>query len=192
MSYKYIDSHFAQAIERVIEQHKDKPNFENLLKVFLERTQDQEDDLKNQAENRTLSGARGAQLDAIARDLNLRRDGDSDSRLRIRCFSQIAQHYSSGRIEQIVSILRLLVEAREVRMTEIFPAKITVEIRSDFPFDSSIRQVIERALAAGVGLDQVIVSVSIRYFGFSNDAQASGFILTPGSEDGGRFSIILE
>lgn len=192
MSFKYIDSHTLDAIDRVIEQHKGKPNFESLLNIFTNRTQDLEDDLNKMFTSSSINTASGASLDAIAKDLNIQREGDTDARLRVRCFSQIAQHYSSGRIEQIISILRLLVEAREVRMVEIFPAKITVEIRSDFAFDSSIRQVIERALAAGVGLDQIIISVSIKYFGFSNDSQASGFILEQGSQDGGRFSIILD
>lgn len=192
MSYSYISSHIEDAKNRIIEQHKGKPNFENFLTIFLQRIQGLEDDLKNFVEKRSLSTATDYQLDEIAQELGIRRDGDTDARLRTRCYAQIAQYWSSGKVEQIVTILSLLTDATEVRITEIFPAKIQVEIKTDSAVDSAIEDVIRNALAAGVGLEEPIALVPNDYFGFSDDPDADGFFVSESASSGGYYSIIIQ
>jgi len=190
MTYQKINDFEDRAIERLIEQHKGKEKVEALIKNLASEVQALENTLDDFSKDRQLSTAVGANLEAIAADLGITRNGDTDNKLRRRCYAAIALYWSSGRVEQVISFLKLAGGAVKIEIEEVFPAKINCVILTAEILDVTFRDDILKVLAAGVGLGVVIVA-NPNYFGFLEDPDANGFGSLYDSSVGGYFGYFI-
>lgn len=189
MAYNQITTHVADAKERIIEQHKDKPNIESVFEIFTERIQAIEDDLQKQYSSKALSTATGSQLDSIAKDVGILRQASDDEELRARCFGAVAQHWSVGKIETVITIIKLLCNVDTVYIREEFPAKVAIQLITDVQVNREIRAVVQSALVASVNLESFIIVADVNYFGFENDWRSSRFATIDEPDEGGYFAI---
>lgn len=86
----------------------DKPNFMNMLTIFLERLQILDVDLVGLAEGRLLFNAVGAQLDAIGQQLGIPRNGLDDDEYRALIYVLAGNSSGSGTRTDVIRVLTQL------------------------------------------------------------------------------------
>ena len=77
-----VKNHEDQAFNRLLEQFKDKPNIEALLKGWMKGVQTTEESLLDLLNNRSILTAFGVQLDYIGKIVGIKRGGRSDESYR--------------------------------------------------------------------------------------------------------------
>lgn len=125
-----ITDHVAQAQARLIEQFKNKPNLESLLSVLATQTQESEDVYFEVLLERTLDVAVGVQLDALGVIVGQDRDGDLDVDYRRRIRARIFTNRSSGLPNEILNIVRLVLNdaTQNVKLISLPPASYEIEL----------------------------------------------------------------
>lgn len=111
---------------------------------------------------RDINNAKGYTLDQIGRNWGVKRDGLEDDLYRILILVKVISLINGGDIDTVINAAAVIfqVEATDIVLTEVFPAKIKV----DAPFDAVtatvdlgrlriVMRFIKRILAAGVGFD---------------------------------------
>lgn len=116
MSITYISDHQAQAVDRLLEQYKQRPNVVALVEALAGRAQAVEDTIQQVASERFLysQAAQGAQLDDLGALVNLPRNGLDDSTYYVLILGTIAKNYSDGTIDTIVELVRSVYQADAV------------------------------------------------------------------------------
>ena len=125
----------------------------------------------------TGSPAEGAQLDGIGQLVGIERNGMTDTAYRMFITAKIAQNNSSGTIEEIIYLVRLLFRAAIIRMTESYPAEINFYL-PNAQLDSSLygiaQDMIRQSLPAGVMLGSITTTNASEVFAFCDkDAPSS-------------------
>jgi hypothetical protein len=151
----------ALATSRLILQYKDAANLGKILSVFIGQIQDLEDAMQQFGVKRALNTATGAQLDGWGKILNAPRPSTDDSIYRIFLYSKIAEYFSEGRIEDIVSIFKVLMGASIVELREFSPATITIMAVAPHPIGdlTLIAESIRNAKAAGIKIGYLASAV---------------------------------
>jgi hypothetical protein len=171
-----IDNHLQQALERVLEQYKDKPRIVFLLSQFVQQVQDLEDTLIDMLDKTWINTAEGAQLDELGILLNTTRGGFSDAVFRTRLNAAIVRYTSSGRPEQVLSAISLLSQAGTVILEELYPAEVRLTaigaVAPAGTFDE-LRAGINGSLAAGVNYSALVISTTTPFV-FDGDPFPTG------------------
>lgn len=116
-----VKNHEDQAFSRLLEQFKDKPNIEALLKGWMKGVQTTEDSLFDLLNNRSIQTAFGIQLDYIGKIVGIKRGGRSDTSYREAIQLQILINTSEGTPDDILEILSLITNATIVKSFPHYP-----------------------------------------------------------------------
>lgn len=116
-----VKNHEDQAFSRLLEQFKDKPNIEALLKGWMKGVQTTEDSLFDLLNNRSIQTAFGIQLDYIGKIVGAKRGGRSDESYREYIQLQILINTSEGTPDDILEILALITNASIVKSFPHYP-----------------------------------------------------------------------
>lgn len=116
-----VKNHEDQAFSRLLEQFKDKPNIEALLKGWMKGVQTTEDSLFDLLNNRSIQTAFGIQLDYIGKIVGIKRGGRSDASYREAIQLQILINTSEGTPDDILEILSLITNATIVKSFPHYP-----------------------------------------------------------------------
>lgn len=152
-----IESHATEALDRLCELFKAKANLRALLTVWCGPIQAFEDVLYQVLTQRTVDLAVGVQLDMLGVIVGQPRGGlvDDDYRRYIR--ARIRTNRTSGTINQILAIARLIVNDTDavIRLEPSYPAAAVIRI-TGILFDSAIAEALvfflRDAAAGGVRL----------------------------------------
>lgn len=116
-----IKNHEEQALDRLLEQFKDKPNVEALIKGWMKGVQTTETSLFELLNNRSIQTAFGVQLDYIGKIVGAKRGGRSDESYREAILLQILINTSEGTPDDILEILSLITNASIVKSFPHYP-----------------------------------------------------------------------
>ena len=156
MTYEYIDNHVDRALDRNIEFFKGLVNWEKLLTIYAEDSQEIEDVLNDFHTKLNVQNGEGETLDVYGKIFQLARGSLSDAEYRSLILSAYAKLQRSGEIETIISVYKSLTLATKIGLIEYFPA--TFIANAEVPDPSAvtrtgIRSTIEKVKAAGVDYD---------------------------------------
>lgn len=121
-----IRLHTQQALSRLIEFWKTKPNLRALLADYIDEIQEAENMLWDVIVKRLIAYAEFSQLDVLGKLVGETRDGRTDAQYRVRINARIAINNSRGRAPDIIRILRLLY-AERFRFSEDGVAQFRIE-----------------------------------------------------------------
>lgn len=178
-----INNHREQALKRLLEQYKDKPNFIEMITIYTKQIQEIENMFFDLLEKRGIDEAEGAQLDGIGTILNQSRIGLSDDNYRGLLYSKIAEYNSEGTIEDILNIARLVIRADSYELQEYYPASFILTAVNPNPLipEIYINNAIRKARPVCIEFNVVYTPVS-NVFRF--DTIGYGF-------DKGKFSKVI-
>ena len=153
-----IDNHLELALARLQEKYKLQPNIINLITPHIDQVQDIENMLFELKDERSLDVAIGQQLDGWGEILNQSRGGTTDDDYRALLYSKIAEYNSFGTIEEILSIVTLIVNPASIELVEYFPATIQIVVNNPDPIvvEEYIKFIIKKAILSGIALDSVV------------------------------------
>lgn len=127
MEISKIENHVEQALDRRLEQYKNKPNIENIISIHAEGYQSLEDVLFDLKEKRiNIFEAEGVQLDNIGRFVGQDRMNFDDDFYRILIFARIGINVSDGDGERVINTAKLLTKAQFVHYMNLGLAEIAV------------------------------------------------------------------
>jgi hypothetical protein len=117
-------------VSRFIEQFKNKPDLESLLRTYLAQLQDVEDALFEIILERVLDNAVGVQLDTLGEIVGQSRGALTDPRYRIAIKARIAINLSHSTSPDVIRVLLLLLEefGEAFRLRDEPPAQLRVEV----------------------------------------------------------------
>lgn len=105
-----------ERVSRLIEQFKDKPDLEALIRIYLRQVQDLEDAAFEVILERDLDNAVGVQLSTIGDIVGQPRTTADDDRFRAAIRARIAINLSDATAEDVIKVANLLLqEAYELR-----------------------------------------------------------------------------
>ncbi len=134
MSVTQITTHVADAIARLMQQYKDKPNMVALITALVEEIQDAEDGIFPILEGRLLwdgtkTPAIGNQLDLIGEIVGLKRNNLTDPEYTLFLFATIAENNSDGTIPILKNIASFLFNpTTRIAIIEFRMAELAFEI----------------------------------------------------------------
>lgn len=173
MSIETITNHADQAKNRLPNRFSLAMQFQNLINLIGERTQELEAILFNLFEQRAISTATGKQLDKAGEILNVARNlGELDDEYRSRLYSSTGQLEKSGEVESVIDVFDFLYTPTLLIYNELYPAafSITGHLFTD-PELSEIDQYNYKAINAvksgGIDFD-IILSPDTEYFYLSD------------------------
>jgi hypothetical protein len=147
--------HVAEALARILERYKEKPNFQAFLTSFVTGLQEIEDAAIDWNDNRWIEDASGVQLDEIGHTVGQSRLGYSDDLYRVLILVKIAINNSQGDPVAIKAIFKLITGADVCHFQRLDVCSISLMSDGadptgdpDFLYDN-----IQRAILAGVALD---------------------------------------
>jgi hypothetical protein len=151
--------HATEAIARLIQQYKDKPRIEAFINALSARVQDLEDTLYDILVESAIANATGTQLDDIGDIVGQQRQGMLDAEYRTFVRARVKANRSSGRLEELIEILKLILDGQTVPPTssiltrDAYPASVVIEATGVVSNTLIIwRDFLNRAKAAGIRL----------------------------------------
>jgi len=153
MSIEHVTDHEEQGLALLIEQFRDKPRIEILVRALMAQVQEAEDALWDLSFKRALANAEATQLDALGEIVLLPRNGMDDDTYRAWIGAVHLISRSGGLPEQLLSILSALTpEGTSLRADEYYPAAFRIEVLesiSDY-LGQALAAIISKARAIGV------------------------------------------
>lgn len=145
--------HAGKAKANLLEQFKGVVNWEKLLDVYSRQIQDLEDMFFELIEKRFIDDAVGVQLDGLGRIIGASRNGLADEAYRVQLRVQIRINRSSGTVEDIISVVALLVAVTNTIHVRVFPPASFVVTLNDAVAAVPVELVapVGNARMAGVG-----------------------------------------
>jgi hypothetical protein len=141
----------AEAESRFLEQLKDKDNFLKLVEVFTEAIQEVHDVLLDMLDLLNIDTQEGDQLDGIGSIVGEERLGRTDADYRIALKARIRINVSRGTIEDIYSLLALIVgDGVTIELEELQPATIQVHLNQPVIDPAVALAYMNEAKAAGI------------------------------------------
>ena len=185
--------HQATALNRLLEQYKDKARLKTLVDIFAQQMQEVEDVLWDLYIKRTIDEAEGDQLRILGRIVGLTKGATGDDDFRILVRAQIKVLSSRGTYKDLLALIRLVIgtDPSTRTLTEIFPAALRIELLAVPAFSLILfGRIMRAAKAAGVALDMVYPPPSGEWFTFDylggGGSSSAGF-MTFANDDGGYF-----
>ena len=173
---EYIPDHPDRGVA-LITSDLQKPYLRALLRdVILAELQETEDFMFALIVDRWLPNDTGAQLDMWGKILNEPRGGLSDTLYRGFLEARIITNTSSGTIDAIVKVLRMITRSESVIYMPTYPAALILQYENPaIPIAQKqrVKNQIASMIPAGVGFE--IVESNTNHFGFADDPDALGF-----------------
>ena len=176
MGVEQITNHIEQTLNRVLEQYKESPRLLFMLSTAAAEVQVLEDTLINMINNTWINTAEGEQLNQLGLLLNVTRGGFSDAIYRTRLKAAIVRYTSSGKPEQVISAIKLLSQANQIIVEELYPAEIRVTAIGAVSPAGTLEELkagIKGSMAAGVSFSALVISSSTPFV-FDGDPYPTG------------------
>jgi hypothetical protein len=191
---KIID-HTAAALRRLLQQYKGKINLQRVIEIYADQAQLLEDTTHGLFFDRTVDHAIGDQLDELGLIVDQPRLNNTDDRYRQLIKGKIGQNVSSGELDRIALVWKILSNAtftigRNLRGGEI--ELFTDGVIAEADRDANLIQ-IQRSVAAGVRVDELIFFDEDEPFAFAGPnttAPAEGFGTVADLAVGGKFAFL--
>jgi len=199
MSYTHIDNYEERALDRNIEFFKGLVNWEKLLTIYAQDSQEVEDVLKDFHDKLNVQFGEGETLDVYGKIFQVARGNLTDDEYRNLILIAYIEFQKSGEIETIISAYKSLTLATRITLTEYFPASFIVNAElsetEDLTTTTTIREAIANIKAAGVEMD-LTVSLDSGAFSFISIGNSPdptlGFSSIADPAAGGAWGNILE
>ncbi len=138
-----IESHSAEALERLCELFKAKPKVRAFVTALCGPAQRIEDALYQLLTERYLDAAIGVQLDVLGKIVGQVRNGLSDEDYKRYLRARVKVNRSSGITDHLLTIARLIVDDVDASLVfePSYPAAGIMHV-SGIPFDSAIAAVL--------------------------------------------------
>ncbi len=152
-----IEDHENAALARLSGRYKAKPRIEGLVRSLGARVQDIEDVLIDYLDHKKISTAYGQLLDDLGSLVGAERQGFDDDFYRILVYIKIAENFTEGQPEPLISAYKLMTGATNVEYKNLGGGNIEIVSNGFSPtFDTSFMlQQLNRLLAAGVSLNSI-------------------------------------
>ena len=164
-SFDRITDHRAVILSRPTSQYQNAERLKHILTIEGDRTQDIENALYTLLTDRWLDDAEGKQLDELGDIVGEPRLGRLDETYREAIGVRITLSRGGGEPEIIIAFCQNILGAEDVRLQELFPAKLRIFLDVDVTAAQAAR--IRSIVAAGVGTVLVETSGGLTPFGFS-------------------------
>jgi hypothetical protein len=119
--------HFSSAVGRLLQQYRDKPVFEKILRVISNQLQQVETMFLGIKAGYRLADAVGEQLNVLGRVVGQPRESAGDAEYRLRIAARIRANISIGAVEDLYTVFRLLLPVHQLQITPRYPAAFTME-----------------------------------------------------------------
>lgn len=129
-------AHVVEALANLAAQYKGKANIEAMLTAYINQVQDLEGVLFELLTERFIDDAEGVQVDGFGSIVGEAREGRSDADYKLAIQARIVLNLSNGTPEDLIALVRSVVGAAVVRMTDYFPAGFVAYIED--PIDPLI------------------------------------------------------
>jgi hypothetical protein len=146
--------HENEGVARLLEQFKNKPRIESIVRALMGQVQDLEDALMTALLERFLADTTiGVQLDGIGQIVGQARSGLSDDDYRVYLRARILINLSDGQPEELITILQTMLSGSDVEIIETFPAELRILLTPELTISPSIpNSAMQTARAAAVRL----------------------------------------
>jgi len=176
MTFSYKTDYEENALDRNIEFFKGLLNWEKLLTIYAEDSQEIEDVLNEFHEKLNVQFGEGDTLDVFGKIFLAARGNLDDDEYRSVILTAFAEFQRSGEIETIISVYKSLMLASKITLIEYFPATFIANAEVDDPDAIEtlfVRDALSGVKAAGVEMDLTV----------SQNTGAFSFISEGGSPD---------
>lgn len=198
MTFDYIDNYEENALNRQIEFFKGLLNWEKLLTIYAEDSQEIEDVLKEFHDKLNVQFGEGETLDVYGKIFLAARGSLTDDEYRSVILSAYAEFQRSGEIETIISVYKSLMLASKITLIEYFPATFiaNAEVLDPGAIETLfVRDAVSTIKAAGVDMD-LTVSQNAGAFSFISEGDSPdpslGWSSVIDPDSGGVMGKILE
>lgn len=192
-----ITTHVQDALDRLLQQYRGRPNIQGLITAFAQHVQKLENALYPLDAGRQIFNAVGKQLDGLGEIVGIKRNGISDAEYLLFIYGTIAENFSDTTIPTIINVINYVFQAQIVLVQEVYPAGLSIQVAGTqldpalYPIAVAI---VQAAMGAGIQLVFIGGSTSVnifRFFGPGVDGNINGFgdLFNPGV--GGGFVSIL-
>lgn len=191
-----ITDYCERAINRLVEQFKNKPRLKSLICSLIEPIQTLEYTYQDLRTKRFLETAVGEQLDGIGEIVGLERQGLTDSEYRTAIQFQVSVNSSNGEPEILIAVVKNLTGAEVVRVIELSPATIILESDGNV-IPVNLIQLIEQSAPAGVRIQYTTTFGQEDPFVFDSDGVedipgAEGYAEPTEVDSGGQMAERIE
>jgi hypothetical protein len=176
-----ITNHVELAKERLMSQYKNSPVINMILEVIMKQEQDLEDAFYDLYTLCHLDTAFGVQLDRIGDIAGIQRYGLNDDDYRKRIYSQIVLNCSNGEPETLITALKLIMDATDIKYDEAYVGKIEIDFTSDKD-GKFLPMEIDKLCLAGIKDVKLTQSDPLQPFEFA-EVTLSDFQLISGNKD---------
>lgn len=169
------------AKKRLMSQYKDSPVINMILEVIMEQEQALEDAIYDVSTLCHLDTAFGIQLDRIGSIPGIKRYGLNDEDYRKRIYAQIVLNCSNGEIETLITALKLIMNATDIKYDEYYVGKIRMKFTSDKD-GKFLPPEIDRLCLAGIKNVKLVQVYSSKPFKFA-ESSLTDFQLIANNQD---------
>lgn len=194
MALNLITTHDDDAVDRLIEQYKRKPNIENLIRAFVAEIQSEENALFPLATRLDVNAISGNLLDLFGTIVVQSRLGLNDAFYRLLLLAKIGVNVSNGEPERVISTFQIITNANLVQYTNLLNGEISLStdgtIEDDFI--NFVFRNMQRTVAGGVRIDFITLFAPGDAFAFAgDDPTGKGFGDETDLAAGGKFASAL-
>lgn len=112
-------------------------NIEKLLSTYVAEVQELETAMQEVLNDRWIDVAVGAQLDGLGQIVGRSRDGNSDVTYRNLIRAQVEINKGAGIVQDVVSVLELLLPSATIELIQEYPATFSVYLLQDIILEST-------------------------------------------------------
>lgn len=158
-----ISTHVQDALDRLMEQYRNKPRISAILTSLVDQIQDLEDVVFEVRDgtmlfNGTTYPAIGAQLDQIGEIVGQKRNGLEDAQYLLFILGKIAANYSDASLPTILKIIKIIYQPESVFIRNVYPNAIAYSLGNpalDPLFFNLARTLIQGALGQTVDISYI-------------------------------------
>ncbi len=186
-----INNHIQQALDRLLEQYRNKPGIEGIIEALGFQIQAMEDALQDVYDKTDVQTAFGATLDLVGTIVGQDRLGFDDDFYRSLILAKIGENVSQGDIERVIEITKLLTGATLVYLQEYYPAGfgLSMDVDVDPTLINFFYERLDRVDPVAVRLEALICFDANEAFAFEGGpGSALGFGSTTNISLGGLFA----
>lgn len=178
---KYCNNHSQIAQGHNLEQYKNKPLLNGLLKCLTDPLQDIEDELFNIYENASLNRATSYYLDRIGAIIGEDRNYRNDENYRLAIRIRIIANNGGATADEIIIILRSIYDT-EITYSEYGMGYFQVYLQTPKK-PSGIGKLLKQLKPIGVGSPSVVYTCNADVFRFSENCQEQCKLLIKNNND---------
>jgi hypothetical protein len=189
---EHVTDHADRAVARLLEQFRAGETVPALVRAVAAQAQAVEDALWDALVLRRLDQAEGTRLDVIGRIVGQPREGRSDAEYLLWLRARMLINQSSGRAEDIISVLHALLQGSSgIVLEEQFPAGLVVRVDSGATISPTTSASILNLVKAG-GVRAILESATtIDTTSFAFDDNGAGFGDSTNAAVGGTFATAI-